>query len=38
MEKLKIYSIEGIALAAKSHEKLLRVKLELKLKFENHIT
>ena len=36
--KLEIVSIDGIPLAASSHEKLLGVTIDSELKFENHIT
>ena len=35
--KLEIVSIDGIPLAASSHEKLLGVTIDSELKFENHI-
>ena len=35
--KLEIVSIDGIPLAANSHEKLLGVIIDSELKFENHI-
>ena len=37
-KKPEIISIDGIPLAASSHEKLLRVTIDSELKFENHIT
>ena len=37
-KKPEIVSVDGISLAASSHEKLLGVTIDSELKFENHIT
>ena len=36
--KLEIVSVDGISVAASSHEKILGFIIDSKLKFENHIT